>query len=1313
MATREKGRRKTKQGVPQEASQQYKVMDPISMADLENIHTRRGKYPSRPPPFGPKTWELAREEKEERVLKERERPLSTPLGTTSTDAMDTEEAQEFSKEIAEKVIERELKKQKYEQYRQAKQTSSYQVPKSIIIPVPDLNKPRQEKVSRPTSVLSNFDLPLYEELGEPRERQQIKRSMSVTLGLSGMKSGEGARPKDSSNRMSTFQDYTSKMMSALNNPWKPRSRKTATPTWSAVPPLVYVSAPGTPVSDAQSENEISEKYVPMNFSAVDKTVLTPQGRQEIAGVAFPVKFTEALQNGNALKVNPQGGALMEALGFGPHKVEENDLDFYMPDGQGKKLSESYQMVTSEQTPEGNPGVIVKLSNLDKKYGTSFYLMDQKSGHLYVLNEEGYKQIDEKGLLFPSESMIMAGALDDNRSNPFIITQSSKLPETPTAESTRVPLKTSTDKREVKEKEEPLLADGLLEKEQTDLYRKELEEAEEDMMQAYLEKFKLEKEEAERIRQRALKTQEEFEALEWKRNENREINDKIREEIRKMDQALAKSSTFIKKMKNGDSQRVALNRAISNFWDATDVPQETSPVKIASYPSLESLNEELKEELTEAEYEYYTKKRMILVEKMAIANAIYLAHLQNYEQQDPKDRSQRYLLQFNELSNKLHEQFDIVAAKLSLPYEKSLTTYPSFGNLMDAIQQENMEVKNREYFQEMAQEIKIKNNIARKVRDNRLSMNRTPEEKEKADLQYREYQRESRKLLDFCDRMMGKREKEANSIEFEQLEGVPRVREIRKEKLNEKLNEIVDRPQYVKPIGENTLPPYYFREMSRYEPPDPIKQKEREDLIEKVKEMTSEESKGGKREKSVEVDTDLSWDHEGLKPLPKAPKDKLNESPKPPRTPRVPKAKVNAIETFKKERYPPAFNLNDPVKLLQKQRATHHAGYEQPPQYLMGAQRDQAPQPLMDVTNKRGGSWRSQGKRYPLKERWRTRWGGYGKQYGAGGERRRYQTYRADRTQTQSHNTAYESQRQGSYVPTKSTGNGQGGNGGGEDRKDKKKYRDTRINHENDSHDKSDTEDSYEIEITPQQLSQVTPGGGALKIKLSKKKSLKMTVGTPDGQSETIPMELECIQSPKQFVPSSHVDTTSDSTLPTKEAGASLFITPLLPENNKRSQKGTSTKRANDLKGSTNYGLTKERVTQVQGSDTWGSQVPGRVKNLLGNGGGGDSSGGTSGNQRFPGEGRGPPRRSGNQGGGGDDDPDPSDDGGGGDSSSTNSSAPRKRKHKSPKYVYVLQGPPGPKGQEGQPGQAGRDGSDGQNLSLTRELEETLKAHGPT
>ena len=337
---------------------------------------------------------------------------------------------------------------------------------------------------------------------------------------------------------------------------------------------------------------------------------------------------------------------------------------------------------------------------------------------------------------------------------------------------------------------------------------------------------------------------------------------MREEIKKMDQAVADSFSFIKRMKSKDPQQIPYEKTISDFWDTSDVPQGSLPVKIASYPSLESLNEEPKNELTESDYEYYDRKRKILVKKMAIANDVYLAHLQNYDQKDPKDKSQKFLYQFGEVGNRLHKQFDIVAERLRLPLEQPLMTYPSLGNLMDIIQQEDMGDKNREYFQEMAKEVKIKNDIAQKVLNNRLSVIKTPAEKEKTNLQYKAYQKESKKLLDFCGKMMGKKEKEIDSLELEQPEGVPEVKEISKEKLNEKLKEIIVQPQYVKPIGENTLPPYYSREMSRYEPPNPIKQKEREDLIEKVKEITSEESKGGKREKSVEVDTDLSWDHEG-------------------------------------------------------------------------------------------------------------------------------------------------------------------------------------------------------------------------------------------------------------------------------------------------------------------------------------------------------------------------------------------------------------------------------------------------------------------
>ena len=418
-------------------------------------------------------------------------------------------------------------------------------------------------------------------------------------------------------------------------------------------------------------------------------------------------------------------------------------------------------------------------------------MNRESGHLYTTGIGGYRQIDEKGLLYPSESMIVAGALEQNRRElvPFVV--DSKIQRTPAAESTRVPLKASTGKRGAMEQKEPLTPDQLLEMEQTVLYKKELEEAEEDMAQTYLKKSRLEKEEAEIIKQRALKAQKEFEALEQKGDENRRINEKIREEIKKMEQAMASSSSFIENLKGRDWQQATLNKAISNFWDTSDVPPEPAPTNIASYPSMESLDEKRKEELVEAQYEYYNLKRAVLIEKMTVANEIYL---QNYKQEDPKTRSQKYLIQFNELMDKLNQQFEMVVAMLNLPFEKSLMTYPSLEYVMDIIQQEDLTDKNSEFFQELMTEVEIKNAIAQKVLSNRLAAVGNLEEE--VNLQHKEYQKESFRLLRFCRKMIEKKDKEAGYIEFEQPEGVPDVEPITEEELDQKLREAHIEPQQV-------------------------------------------------------------------------------------------------------------------------------------------------------------------------------------------------------------------------------------------------------------------------------------------------------------------------------------------------------------------------------------------------------------------------------------------------------------------------------------------------------------------------------------
>ena len=317
-------------------------------------------------------------------------------------------------------------------------------------------------------------MPQYEEiLGYGNKWQLVMRSASATPRFLDKRGQvEKAKPNIPSGNITAFQDYMPAMMSALDNPWKPLNKGTTTPSWTTIPPLVFLSMPGTPISRPQTGEELEEEQIKMNVSTVDRTVLIPEGREGAKDATSPIKFTRELQNGPALEVKPQGQSLLQTLGFEVQDKGAPDADFYMPDGQGKRLSETYQMYTTERTPEDNPGVLVKLPNLEKKYGMSMFLMDKRSGHLYIAGIEGYKQIDEKRLSYPSELMIVVGALGEDKGESVPFMPSSKILGTPAAESTRVPLKTSTGKRETMKQKEPLTPDQLLEIEKTKSYRRQ-------------------------------------------------------------------------------------------------------------------------------------------------------------------------------------------------------------------------------------------------------------------------------------------------------------------------------------------------------------------------------------------------------------------------------------------------------------------------------------------------------------------------------------------------------------------------------------------------------------------------------------------------------------------------------------------------------------------------------------------------------------------------------------------------------------------------------------------------------------------------
>ena len=246
-----------------------------------------------------------------------------------------------------------------------------------------------------------------------------------------------------------------------------------------------------------------------------------------------------------------------------------------------------------------------------------------------MGEEKNKKIEEKGLPFPSESMIMAGALERETGDPQPSMQISKMQATPAAESTRISLRTSTVKRE-----KSLTSEQLLDLEQSEQYRQELKQAEESMHQACLEKSNSESQEAEFIKFRALKAQKEFWNLEKKR------------------------------------------------------------------------------------------------------------------------------------------------------------------------------------FEELMEGIEIKNAIAEKIYQNKSLVVTSSEKETEVTKEYEEYKKESKRLMDFCKRVIDKRGKREEYEELKQPQGVPDVKPISKKELDEKIREALLVPKEAQNLGENTIPPQYSREISR-------------------------------------------------------------------------------------------------------------------------------------------------------------------------------------------------------------------------------------------------------------------------------------------------------------------------------------------------------------------------------------------------------------------------------------------------------------------------------------------------------------------
>ena len=158
------------------------------------------------------------------------------------------------------------------------------------------------------------------------------------------------------------------------------------------------------------------------------------------------QFTQNIMGTSVITVKPKAKTTQTKMSTQQMPIQP---DFYLPNGKGSRLSEVYQIKTTEKSPEGHPAVLIVLENLRAKYNTKYFLLDKYSGYLYATGGEtiSSEPIEEKGWIYPTESTKpIAGALDEFKLTPYHILQASTIKGTPVAESTLVPMATLTVER---------------------------------------------------------------------------------------------------------------------------------------------------------------------------------------------------------------------------------------------------------------------------------------------------------------------------------------------------------------------------------------------------------------------------------------------------------------------------------------------------------------------------------------------------------------------------------------------------------------------------------------------------------------------------------------------------------------------------------------------------------------------------------------------------------------------------------------------------------------------------------------------------
>ena len=152
-------------------------------------------------------------------------------------------------------------------------------------------------------------------------------------------------------------------------------------------------------------------------------------------------------------------------------------------------------------------------------------------------------------------------------------------------------------------------------------------------------------------------------------------------------------------------------------------------------------------------------------------------------------------------------------------------YPSSPSLV--LHLGELDDKPKEYFEKTKKEVSRKNSLAKWVHQHKMQNVNMSDDEREVEQEYQKFKKKQNRVSSICDKKI----QEFEEQDYLSLKGSKSV--------SDPINEEEIKVQYVKPIGENTLPPQYSKEISRYQPSEKERVKTMKDALSAVKQFTSE------------------------------------------------------------------------------------------------------------------------------------------------------------------------------------------------------------------------------------------------------------------------------------------------------------------------------------------------------------------------------------------------------------------------------------------------------------------------------------------